>query len=188
MMGTAVPFINLKDFVEELGSKAPRLVTDPLLGIRDDVRDSWHSPGNRAQLEELIGILRRTLRANDDCIPVNLSGDVHISNAFSFIPPGFTRACYQITSSALTNRSHVPASVGQLLETGTWDASPVLGVISRIWPNARNPNFLHIKERDGLLDLHLNVLDATGETAPGALDQRFTLGEERFGLRRALTA
>lgn len=185
LLGTAVPFINTKDFVEELGSKAPKLVTDLFAGIRDDVRDSWHSPGNRAQLDELLGIVRRTFRKNDDCVLLNVSGDVHISNAFSFIPPGFTRACYQITTSAITNRQHLPAPLGVLFETGTWDFSSSLGIISRIWINERNPNFLQIKERDGLLDLHLNVLDETGETEPGALDQTYSLGTERFGLRRA---
>jgi hypothetical protein len=55
-MGTAVPFINLSDVVEELGSQAPKALTDLLAGIRDDIRDSWHSKGNRHALKRLIGI------------------------------------------------------------------------------------------------------------------------------------
>ncbi|MGB6231734.1 MAG: alkaline phosphatase D family protein [Litorimonas sp.] len=187
-MGTAVPFINLKDFLERLGSEAPKALTDLAMGIRDDVRDSWHSPGNQAQLKDLMAILRETLDKNEDCTAVNLSGDIHISNAFSFQPPGFRRACYQITSSALTNRQHLPGWIGEIFETGTFDFSEILGVITRIWTNERNPNFLTARERDGLLSLRLNVFNAeTGEADP-TLDQEFTLGLERFGIRRVVTA
>ena len=58
VIGTAVPFINLKDIVEELGSQAPKALTDLMAGIRDDIRDSWHSKGNREGLKRLVKILR----------------------------------------------------------------------------------------------------------------------------------
>ena len=180
-MGTAVPFINLKDFVERLGSEAPQILAD--LGLRDELRDSWHSPGNQAQLQDLMNILRETLDKNERCIAVNLSGDIHMANAFSFQPPGFRHACYQITSSALTNRKQLPGWIGPLFETGAFDYSDILGVITRIWTNERNPNFLTAREQDGLLDIHLNVFNVkTGEADP-MLDKKLTLGLERFGIR-----
>ena len=47
-----------EDIVEELGSQAPKALTDLMAGIRDDIRDSWHSKGNREGLKRLIRILR----------------------------------------------------------------------------------------------------------------------------------
>ena len=176
-MGTAVPFINLKGFVERIGSEEPKRLTD-LEGvtIRDDLRDSWHSPGNQGQLQDLITILRKTLDKNEKCIAVNLSGDIHMANAFSFQPPGFRQACYQITSSALTNRKHLDSWVAPFFEIGAIAHSDILGDITRIWTNERNPNFLTVRERNGLLDIHLNVFNAKTGKADPTLDKAFTIG------------
>ncbi|MFO7590046.1 MAG: hypothetical protein R6X23_04005, partial [Acidimicrobiia bacterium] len=76
--------------------------------IRDDVRDSWHSPGNRRQLSRLIDILCTLHQARPDIEIINLSGDIHTSNAFTAQPKGFAKPIYQVTSSALTNRPHLP--------------------------------------------------------------------------------
>ena len=73
--------------------------------IRDDIRVSWHPKGNRAQLKDLIAVLRKLHRRRPDIDIVNLSGDIRVANAFSFQPLGFTKALYQFfMSSALTNR------------------------------------------------------------------------------------
>ena len=182
-MGTAVPFINLRHFVERLGSNIPKKLSDFAGKVRDDLRDSWHSPGNQAQLKELLSILRETQDKNEKCTVVNLSGDIHISNAFSFQPPGFRRACYQITSSALTNRKRLPGWIEQRIEIEDRANSDILGNITRIWTNESNPNFVTVRERNGLLDIHLNVFNAGTAKGDSNLDQKLTIGPEHFEIR-----
>lgn len=191
VMGTAVPFINLKDIVEELGSQAPKALTDLMAGIRDDIRDSWHSKGNREGLKRLIKILRRLHWSRPDIDMVNVSGDIHVANAFSFQPFGFTKALYQFTSSAITNREHPPAAVAALVDVGATTFSEVLGFVSRIWDTLTSPNVMTISPLGDVLRITLRVYDldvpaAERDRATSAQDLVFDVGSETFGVRRLL--
>lgn len=190
-MGTAVPFVNLKDVVEDLGSQAPKALTDLLAGVRDDIRDSWHSKGNRQALKQLIGILRRLHWRRPDLDIVNVSGDIHVANAFSFQPLGFTKVLYQFTSSAITNRDHPPAAVAALVDLGATTFSEVLGFVTRIWDSLGDPNVMTVEPVGDVLRVTLRVYDldvpaAERDTAPSAKDLVFDVGSETFGVRRLL--
>lgn len=190
VMGCGVPFINLKDFVETLGSAAPKALTDLMTGIRDDIRDSWLSKGNREAFKELLGVLRRLHWRRPDLDIVNLSGDIHVANAYSFQPPGFGKCIYQFTSSALTNRDHPPGLLAALVEVGQTSTSSILGFITRIWESASDPNVMTVEPHHGNLRICLRVFDLDlplSERADGsAKDLVFDVGNETFGLRRLL--
>jgi hypothetical protein len=191
VMGCAVPFINLKDFVEELGAQAPKALTDLLAGIRDDIRDSWHAPANRPGLKRIIGILRRLHLRRPDLDIVNVSGDIHVANAFSFQPPGFFKALYQFTSSALTNRDHPPKALAALVDLGTSTFTEVLGFVTRIWESIGDPNLMTLEPHGEALRVTLRVFDlevpaAERGSSPSAKDLVFDVGNETFGLRRML--
>jgi hypothetical protein len=193
VLGSAVPFINLKDFVEEMGSKAPKALTDLMAGIRDDIRDSWHAPANRPGLKRILGILRRLHRRRPDIDIVNVSGDIHVANAFSFQPPGFFKALYQFTSSALTNREHPPAAVAALVDLGSSTFTEALGLVTRIWDSIGEPNLMTLEPRGEVLRITLQVFDlelpaAERGRAPSAKDLVFDVGSETFGVRRRLAA
>jgi hypothetical protein len=132
LMGCAVPFLNLQDYVSNLGSKVPKAVTDLLAGIRDDVRDSWNSPGNREQFRQLTSVLRRLHARRPEVSIVNVSGDIHVASAFTFQPPGFISPLYQITTSALTQRSHPPEILAPLLYLDDRVYSETMGLVQRL--------------------------------------------------------
>lgn len=159
IMGCGVPFINLKDFVEQLGSRAPKALTDLIAGIRDDVRDSWHSPGNKEALKQLIAVLKKMHRRRGDIDIINLSGDIHVANAYTFQPIGFTKVMYQITTSALTNRQHMPKIASELLSVGTQAFSDVLGVVTRVWEEVSDPNVMIVSNHGEYLRFELKVYD-----------------------------
>ena len=191
VMGTGVPFINLKDIVEELGSQAPKALTDLMAGIRDDIRDSWHSKGNRGELKRLISVLRRLHWRRPDIDIVNVSGDIHVANAFSFQPFGFTKALYQFTSSAITNRDHPPAAVAALVDLGSTTFSEELGFVTRIWDTLTSPNVMTITAVGDVLRITLRVYDldvpeAERDKATSAKDLVFDVGNETFGVRRMI--
>lgn len=190
VMGCGVPFINLKDFVETLGSAAPKALTDLMTGIRDDIRDSWHSKGNREALKALIAVLRRLHLRRPALDIVNLSGDIHVANAFSFQPPGFGKCLYQFTSSALTNREHPPGLLAALIDVGRTSTSSTLGFVTRIWESLSDPNLMTVEPRHGSLQICLRVFDLglpPAERAHGsAKDLVFDVGNETLGLRRLL--
>jgi hypothetical protein len=193
VLGCAVPFINLKDFVEELGAQAPKALTDLMAGIRDDIRDSWHAPANRPGLKRILGILRRLHWRRPDLDIVNVSGDIHVANAFSFQPPGFMKALYQFTSSALTNREHPPEAVAALVDLGTIAFTEVLGLVTRIWDSIGDPNLMTLEPRGEVLRVTLRVFDLSlppveRNRSPGPKDLVFDVGNETFGLRRLLAA
>ncbi|WP_439182720.1 alkaline phosphatase D family protein [Carboxylicivirga taeanensis] len=176
LMGSAVPFINLKDFIERLGANTPDFVNELVAEIRDDVRDSWHSPGNINQLKKMISIIRQLHRNRPDINIVNISGDIHVANLFSFQPLGFTRALYQVTTSALTNREHPSELLNDLLQVGTEAWSEALGLITRIWPTVSEPNILKIEPVGQDLQLSLKVFDtAYTEKASRPLDSSMDL-------------
>lgn len=190
VMGCGVPFINLKDFVETLGSAAPKALTDLMTGIRDDIRDSWHSKGNREALKALIGVLRRLHWRRPELDIVNLSGDIHVANAFSFQPPGFGKCLYQFTSSALTNRDHPPGLLAALIDVSRISTSSTLGFVTRIWESLSDPNLMTVEPRHGSLQICVRVFDLDLPPAErehgSAKDLVFDVGNETFGLRRLL--
>jgi hypothetical protein len=189
VMGCGVPFINLKDFVETLGSAAPKVLTDLMAGVRDDIRDSWLSKGNREAFRELLGVLRRLHRRRPSLDIVNLSGDIHVANAFSFQPPGFAKCLYQFTSSALTNRDHPPALLAALIDVGRTSMSGTLGLVTRIWESLGDPNVMTVEPHGGYLRISLRVWDLDSppaERGAGTKDLVFDVGSETFGLRRML--
>ena len=185
LLGNSVPFINLVEFLERLGSAAPKPLTDLLGGMRDDIRDGWHSPGNIGQLEQIISTLRHLHRQNGSLEMINISGDIHTANLFSFQPPGFTRALYQVTSSALTNRVFPPDWANEIIQVGSTAFSETLGVINRLWPTVSDPNLLLLEPVNNRLRLVLKVLDldAQGE-ARGSLNSEkdlvYEVGKHRF--------
>ena len=165
ILGTTVPFIYLKDSVVGLGSIAPKELTDLLGGVRDDLRDSWRSPGNELALREIISILRLVLVHRSDLNVLNVSGDVHVSNAFQIWPIGFTKPFYQITSSALTNREHLSELASEVLELDDFQIVSDLGIVRRIWPEIRDPNLLCIRTVGSKTHIELKVLPVDGSKA-----------------------
>lgn len=109
-LGIGTALVNLADVFEDIGSVLPDWINemDSVGRVRDDVRDGWNAPGNRAQLRQLCGIWLWLHRTRPDLEFVVISGDIHLSNAFTFQPPGFAKPIYQITTSALTNRQSAP--------------------------------------------------------------------------------
>lgn len=191
IMGTAVPFINLKDFVEKMVSKAPKALIDLIGGMRDDVRDSWHSPGNIRQLKQLIQVLKKLHRKNSKLEIINVSGDIHVANLYAFQPLGFTRAIYQVTTSALSNREHPPDKLNELLTVGTESWSEALGLITRVWPTISSPNFLQMAHSGNFLRLTLKVFDApqwngTSEEPEANHDLTYEVGQDRFAFSHLL--
>jgi hypothetical protein len=159
LMACGVPFINLKDYIINLGSKTPKGLTDLFGGIRDDIRDSWNSPDNKDGLKKLLNVLLKLHRNRPDIKIVNISGDIHVANSFSFQPLGFVRPIYQITTSALTNREHPPEILSKLLYLGDYAFSDTLGFVRRIWTEVTDPNLLLISINNGQLEFNLKVFD-----------------------------
>ena len=162
-----------------------------MAGIRDDLRDSWHSKGNREGLKRLIGILRKLHWRRPDLDIVNVSGDIHVANAFSFQPFGFTKCLYQFTSSALSNREHPPAAVAALVDLGSTTFTEVLGFVTRIWDSFEDPNIMTLEPIGDVLRVTLRVYDLEApagerDRPASAKDLVFDVGAETTGLRRLL--
>lgn len=172
LLGTTVPFIYLKENVEAILSKIPKTITDLTMGIRDDARDSWLSPGNKQAMKDLLGSLRKLQWHRPDIHIINVSGDIHVANAFEIMPPGFMRPIYQVTSSAITNRSHIPNRIAQLITAGNWEISPELGLVRRLWQDIVDPNILMIKTTHEKIEFKLRVLPVDGSKN---VDQLFEL-------------
>ncbi len=179
IMGNSVPFIFIMDFIESFAAEA--LVTSTSIGqhIRDDIRDSWHSPANRRQLSKLMSILCDLHRARPDIEMFNISGDIHISNAFAYQPEGFEKPLYQITSSALTNEPSMSQTMSDLLSVGgpiSFNAkSEVLGDISRIWHEGELQNFLSVDADEQKISFHLHVFNNIDGEVLGDRDIQFTV-------------
>ena len=158
LLGTTVPFLYVSDSFESVGSQVPKFLTDMMAGVRDDLRDSWSSPGNKEALKKVLSALRHLQLRRPDLHIVNISGDIHVANAFELLPPGFLRPIYQITTSALSNRSHMPDLVAQLIGIGDFAFSPELGLIRRLWQDITDPNVLCITATAERLALNLKIL------------------------------
>jgi hypothetical protein len=161
VLGNSVPFIYILDFVESIAAESAIAATDTGMNMRDDIRDSWHSPANRRQLSKLIDILRDLHRARNDLEFFNISGDIHLSNAFRFQPDGFNKPLFQVTSSALTNDT--PSAEG-LLNLLSVDGplsinakSDLFGPIERLWHVGDAQNFLTINATLHEIKMHLHV-------------------------------
>ncbi len=186
LMGCGVPFINLKDYVELL-AEAPKQLTDLLAGIRDDLRDSWTSPGNKEALKRLLNILKQLEEKRPEIFIVNVSGDIHIASAFAFQPVGFSKALYQVTSSALTNREHPPKLIAPLIYQDDIVYSDSLGLINRLWKEVTDPNILLIEPKNGSLNFQLKVFDLdhdpeTVRTISSPKDLEINIGIHDYGL------
>jgi hypothetical protein len=163
-LGTTVPFVYLKEWVEGLLSRAPKVLTDLIAGVRDDIRDSWRSPGNREAFRQVLTGMRRMAVRRPDLRIVNISGDIHVANAFEIWPPGFPRPFYQVTTSAITNRQHLSSLASELLVVPEVNMLPDLGLVRRIWTEVTDPNFLRIATTQDRAHLVLSVLPGTEGT------------------------
>ncbi len=181
MLGNSVPFIYILDFVESIAAESAIAATETGKEMRDDLRDSWHSPANRRQLSQLLDILKDLHQARPDLEMVNLSGDIHLSNAFTFQPDGFTRPIFQVTTSALTNDPPSEEGVLNLLSVDgplSYDAhSDLFGPIRRLWHVGTKQNFLTIDAASQTLELHLHTFDSADPTS-AAEDKVLTIRPE----------
>lgn len=172
LLGNSVPFIYILDFVEAIAAESALAGTDAGTNIRDDIRDSWHSPANRKQLGKLIEILRELHHDRRDIEIINLSGDIHISNAYIFQPEGFRKPLYQVTSSALTNNPPSQESFLNLISVGgplSFNAtSKELGEMERLWQVGKNQNFMTINADSNSIILHLHVYNKEDTDSPEA--------------------
>lgn len=179
LLGNSVPFIYILDFIETLASEAVLTATHLGKNIRDDIRDSWHSPANRRQLRQLIDILRDLHHARPDIEFINISGDIHISNAFTFQPEGFEKPIYQITSSALTNRVSISETVSNLMSVdgplSFSKKSEDFGKINRLWHEGTYQNFLSIDANEYRIQFKLHVFNKEGEESFGTRDRLLTI-------------
>jgi hypothetical protein len=171
-LGNTVPFVYIEDLIEAIGSRAPKVLTDPIAGVRDDLRDSWASPGNREALRQLLNAIRELLWRRPDLHIVNVSGDIHVSNAFEIWPPGFIRPIYQVTSSAITNRSHLPDLASEIMTLDEIVVLEELGLVRRLWAELADPNVLCITTKPDRATLTLRVLPVDGSKAT---DQQLVL-------------
>lgn len=169
LLGNSVPFIYILDFVESIAAESALAGTETGQEMRDDIRDSWHSPANRRQLAKLLEILRDLHQDRPDLEMVNISGDIHLSNAFAFQPDGFSKPIFQVTSSALTNDPPSAEGLLSLLSVGgplsVNASSPLFGPIQRLWHVGDRQNFLTIDARAAAAELHLHTWDATDPTS-----------------------
>ncbi len=181
LMGNSVPFIYILDFVETIAAEAAITATEIGREMRDDIRDSWHSPANRVQLAKLIDILRDLHHAREDIEIINLSGDIHISNAFTFQPHGFRKPLFQITSSAFTNDPPGEEMLMSIITAdGPLDAgteSEDFGRIKRLWHEGKKQNFLTIEADAEKIVLSLHVYDSDDKRLTIVPGQGYTLRE-----------
>lgn len=161
LLGNSVPFIYILDFVESVAAESALAGTEIGQEMRDDIRDSWHSPANRRQLGKLLEILRDLQRDRPDLEMVNVSGDIHLSNAFAFQPDGFSKPIFQVTSSALTNDPPSAEGLLSLLSVGgplsVNASSPLFGPIQRLWHVGDRQNFLTVDATPLAAELHLHT-------------------------------
>lgn len=96
---------------------------------------------------------------------VNISGGIHLSNAFAFQPDGFSKPIFQVTSSALTNDPPSAEGLPSLLSVGgplsVNASSPLFGPIRRLWHVGDRQNLLTIDARAAAAELHVHTWDAT---------------------------
>ncbi len=167
VLGNSVPFIFVTEVIEVLMAEAEISDTELFGELRDDIRDSWHSPANRRQLNQLISIFRELHVTRPDIEFINISGDIHISNAFTYHPDGFNKPLYQVTSSAITNRTTGDLASDLISEGGPLPIgekeSQDFGEIKRLWHEGEYQNFLTMHATDQRIQLHLHVYNHDGD-------------------------
>jgi hypothetical protein len=140
---TSVPLVGLLTWATSVASRAPELLNDVALsGVRDDVRDSWTSPGNMEALNALLSEIRRFMVRRPDIRITNISGDIHVANAFELHIPGAPAPIHQLTTSAITNREHAPELVALITEIGDEEYIDGVGAVRRLWDTVTAPNAL----------------------------------------------
>ena len=161
LMGNSVPFIFVADVLEALLAESELMDTELLHELRDDVRDSWHSPANRKQLHKLFTIMKGLHVARPDVEFINISGDIHISNAFTYQPQGFNKPLFQVTSSAITNRTTGDFISDAMSEDGLLpigeEESEDFGPVKRLWHEGAYNNFLSLDASSERITLKLHV-------------------------------
>ena len=93
---------------------------------------------------------------------------LHVANAFSFQPPGFFKALYQFTSSAVTNRDHAPEAVTALVGLGSNTIVEALGLVTRIWDSIADPNLMTLEPRGDVLRVTLFTRTTSRYRPPSA--------------------
>jgi len=165
---TSVPFVGLRTWVTSLATRAPDLLNDALLtGVRDDVRDSWTSPGNIEALAAVLSALRAFMADRPDVRVTNVSGDVHVAHGFEIHVPRVSRPIRQLTTSALTNRVHPPDILLELIEISDQAFVDGVGDVQRIWKTVTDPNVLLMRIGRSEAEFTLKVWD---RDSPGAQD------------------
>jgi hypothetical protein len=158
---TPVPVVCLREgWLREI-SEFPDFAQS-LTGVRDDVRDQWASEGSKEQLKQILSVLKNFQENRPDVHIVFLSGDIHVANAFSFKPSGFSTQLYQVTSSALTNPQHAPKIIRELIHIpgGPFYNGNLFGIVERLWPDVDEQNFLHIKVAPSGIQFLLYVFES----------------------------
>lgn len=142
---TTVPFVNLRTWVLSLVTRAPDILNDSVLqGVRDDVRDSWTSPGNLETLSSVLGSYRTFINERPDARVWNISGDIHVANAYEIEIPGAVRPLLQLTTSAITNRMHPSKFVEAATEINGGAYVEGVGNVRRVWETVTDPNVLFL--------------------------------------------
>jgi hypothetical protein len=155
---TSVPFVNLRSWVTEIVTRVPDFINSGLLeGVRDDVRDSWTSPGNIDTLTAVLGALANFMHRRPEVRVWNISGDIHVANAFEIWIPGVWRPVYQLTTSAITNRVHPSDIIAEITEIKFGAHIAGVGFVRRIWETITEPNILLARLGHGRAEFTLAV-------------------------------
>jgi hypothetical protein len=165
---TTVPFVNLRTWVTKIVTNVPDFINSGLLeNMRDDVRDSWTSPGNIDTLREVLSAVATFMHRRPDVRVWNISGDIHVANAYEIWLPGVMRPVYQITTSAITNRSHPPKFIEEITEIKVGCYITGVGFVRRVWETVTEPNILLARLGHSRAEFTLGVWD---ESSSGSLD------------------
>ena len=139
---TTVPFVGLRSWVTEFITRLPNFIDDSIISISDDVRDTWTSPNNMGTLLKLLAAMRSLMYKRPDIKVINISGDIHVANAFKIYDSTMNYPIYQITTSALTNRKHSPGLIRYISDIPDHYTVPKVGKIEKIWDTITDPNVL----------------------------------------------
>ena len=80
-------------------------------------------------------------------------------------PPGFPRPIYQVTTSAITNRSHLPTILSEIMALETIECLPKPGLVRKLWAEIDDPNIPCITATTYRAVFRLRVRPADGSTA-----------------------
>ena len=144
VLGISVPIIYIRHDIQERLANMPDFAQQ-ITGARDDMRDSWRSPGGIEQLKQILNLVQNSLTKNPRLNVAIVSGDIHLGNAFSFRPPGFPKDIFQFTSSGFTNPHTLPAFLSKFIVIEAKSNDPVLGPIDRIWFDVPRYNYLELE-------------------------------------------